>query len=429
MSNNVKTNTIDSNTNLENNIKLNFETTKNINGPIASYRLEGNVGNIKKVLYLFADYHIYESKCKNEISLDINQYIIREFNKINNKEEKITYDFFLETYGFYVGETQKGNTSYLSDLRYTFRRYTNYDSEKNKMTISKFGKKIRLHYIDIRNTLMANGFNMLNIFNTEDIYTIREELYQIFLDAMSFYMLLTQKDIKKISNNSSNLDTMKEKTNLIDLLKNEINMQRKNEYFKSIINKLYNIYENENIKKIIVDSMDIIIENVKIYIEKLKKMYNEIDEFYQNIYAKVYDLNININSDTFYGIPKTEKISKVYKWKLEYLDINNIIVNQMSHLMDYYFIRRFIDKSYITHGITFTGANHTMYTMYILIKKFNFTMTHSTVDKYTMDELNKLIKNTKITNEYDIVPMMVNMLFPDKFNQCSDLSYFPESFL
>ena len=404
---------------------LNFETTRNINGPLATYRLEGYVGNIKKVLYLFADSHVLETKCKNEISLDINQYIIREFNKINNNSDKITYDFFLETFAFNTGETEKSSTSYLQDLRNTFRRYTNFEATTNKMTISKFGKKSRLHYIDIRNNIIFNiifssGPNVKDVMQTRKLYSIRESIYALYLDLMLLYMILTQNDIKTIGENAS--QKMKEKTNLIDLLKTEYNMESSNEYLKSIIKKLNTVYENEYIKKIIVIHLDEIIQNVNLCIVKITKLYEEIDEFIKEIESHYNKLN-----KKNYGIPYIEKLKKLQKWELEYEIIFDSFTKENVYLMDLYFLRRFLDKSYVTNGITFTGAMHSMNVIYMLINKFNFSITDSTVNKHTINDINKMIKNKKdfITD----MDFMYNLLMPNSINQCSDLTNFPELFL
>ncbi len=77
--------------------KDNFENTKKINGPLGAYRMEGIINGQKKVLYLFSDQHVMTHRCQDTVSLDIDQYIVREFNKINNDQETTEYDLFVET--------------------------------------------------------------------------------------------------------------------------------------------------------------------------------------------------------------------------------------------------------------------------------------------------------------------------------------------
>ncbi len=81
------------------------------------------------------------------------------------------------------------------------------------------------------------------------------------------------------------------------------------------------------------------------------------------------------------------------EWMEQY---NNIYIKYMSttsQIMDLYFLRRFLDKSYVTNGIIYTGAYHTMDIIYILINKFDFKLTHSSVNKLSITDLNRNIKN------------------------------------
>jgi hypothetical protein len=67
-----------------------------INGPINVVRLEGQIFNINKIIYIFFDHHsdLYiQTKCNDFISDDIVVYLNKEFSKIKNKY----IDFFMET--------------------------------------------------------------------------------------------------------------------------------------------------------------------------------------------------------------------------------------------------------------------------------------------------------------------------------------------
>ena len=75
-----------------------IENTKNINGPLNVVRLEGEINGINKVLYVFFDWHKHLKRCTDLVNIDVDQYFVREFQKINNND-KIDkhYDLFLET--------------------------------------------------------------------------------------------------------------------------------------------------------------------------------------------------------------------------------------------------------------------------------------------------------------------------------------------
>lgn len=53
-----------------------------INGPINVVRMEGKIGNIKKVVYLFMDRHNdynVQTKCNNPGSIDVQEYFKNSF--------------------------------------------------------------------------------------------------------------------------------------------------------------------------------------------------------------------------------------------------------------------------------------------------------------------------------------------------------------
>ena len=69
----------------------------NINGPVNIIRLEGKINNIKKVLYIFSDFHLKceeQTNCNIDEAVDIDYYLSKTFLELNNLEKNI--DFFLE---------------------------------------------------------------------------------------------------------------------------------------------------------------------------------------------------------------------------------------------------------------------------------------------------------------------------------------------
>jgi hypothetical protein len=408
----------------------NYDNTKNINGPIGAYRLEGKINGIKKILYLFADFHIYEYKCPNDFSLDINQYIVREFSKINNSSDKTEYDFFLEIYPGLIYpssvSTKKASTNYLNDLRYTFEKYINFDEVNNKMVVSKFGEKSRLHYIDIRGNVTNKISFHPHIFldlQSGNIYRIKESIHDILMNMVILLSILSE-----IPPNSMNKQNMT--TTLIDILKNkeisnEFEEKQHTDYFRIIIDKLYRAYTNLDIKQIIVNELSDIVTKSKTGLESLSNLYDKINKFIQ--YYNSMNNNLTFwNGSIDYGVPYMDKLSNVHEWTLEYATIHDAYQTNMANLMDLYFIRRFLDKSYINHGIVFTGAAHTMNIIYMLMNKFGFKLTNSNINKYDIHTTNKMI--AKI-NKNNIHEEMAKILLPDTLTQCTDMSSFPESFL
>lgn len=92
--------------------------------------------------------------------------------------------------------------------------------------------------------------------------------------------------------------------------------------------------------------------------------------------------------------------------------------------MDIYFLRRFLDKDYITNAITYTGSAHSNTYINILVKDFGFKITHASYSKIPdIDELNNIVKRTINSND------LGEYLYPPIQSQCSDVTHFPENFL
>ena len=79
---------------------------KEINGPTNIVRLEGSIGSVKKIIYLFFDTHLEvsgQTECDNIFAKDVQMYFADNFNLIgnisnnnNNNNRSKMVDFFLE---------------------------------------------------------------------------------------------------------------------------------------------------------------------------------------------------------------------------------------------------------------------------------------------------------------------------------------------
>ena len=73
------------------------QNKKYVSGPLNVARLEGEVNGIKKVIYLFMDYHLdiqNQLECSNIYAHHVNTYLLNNFKKL--KDSKKMYDIFLE---------------------------------------------------------------------------------------------------------------------------------------------------------------------------------------------------------------------------------------------------------------------------------------------------------------------------------------------
>ena len=157
-----------------------------------------------------------------------------------------------------------------------------------------------------------------------------------------------------------------------------------------------------------------------------KKLENYIKNFFP--YNKLfYYKDIKKNElfkylDIGYGLPYSQDSSRSNDISIIFNDIAHISLRLFVMIMDIYFLRRFIDKDYVTNAAVYTGSFHSVSYIYVLVKYFNFKITHYSYLRESIDNVTKKIKSAD--NVY-----MINYLFdPDELKQCIDLSTFPDLF-
>lgn len=419
---------------------LNIET-KQINGPVNVLRLEGKINKIKKVIYLFLDIHVglqEQTSCENIFALDIQQYLVKNFLEMNKSDQM--YDFFFEIYPR-MSQKEKSQSPnhpnyrdiYIREIVKVFQKIFSYDATKNKVLSSNIFKNVRLHYMDIRDYFeveirekiyevsdIVDNTPQFTVESLGSIISISEEIkeeFEFILDAMI---------LPKKSKNLSNVRIIRT-WNEIDEQSEKLSQKERDEmtkkYMNYLINKIFISYNNPDIQKKMLKHFDYIksdlesvIDKCNIMIDALKKIGNKY-RYNQNRLTK-------------------DDVSGEYNYNLsphEINDMNNFIVNTwlinseimvdfFTRFMDVYFLRRFLDKDYITNGIAYTGSYHSDVYISILVKDFNFKVTHFSYSKITdLDKLNLEIKKRSILD-------LGELFLPPFFSQCSDVKHFPEGF-
>ena len=72
---------------------------KFVNGPMNTIRLEGKIGNVSKIIYLFMDFHMpvnHQTECDDIRSNDIDKFLIQTFDKSYDINKKKIFDLFVE---------------------------------------------------------------------------------------------------------------------------------------------------------------------------------------------------------------------------------------------------------------------------------------------------------------------------------------------
>lgn len=378
-----------------------------VNGPINVIRLEGKINQINKVIYLFMDFHIpvsNETECSNIFSQDIQTYFLNSFQNLNK-----VCDFFLEmTPSEQQDENLNYKDKYIEEVVKLFKKILKYNKKKN--LVSSYFHNVRIHFIDFRdyyiNSFDNNEHQLYSLVKSFSIDFNPNYLLQINDNLLIFknYFILLSNILKKPSNIKSKL--IKEINNTdVDTI-NYISFKLKNKYNYPFIKKIMNTLIKQNITSIskIISIIDHIIQsNINSY-HTINIPYDTLTEHKNNY---MYNIDPNV----------LETIS--FNLSININSLLNDFTYFFAKLTDIFFLRRFLDKDYITNGIVYTGAAHSINYIYILINYFNFKITNVSYSKIPINQLNK--KNISIKN-------LESFLYPPVLYQCSDLSSFPPNF-
>ena len=118
-----------------------------INGPVNVVRLEGEINGIKKILYVFFDYHINlreQTECESYDSTDIVTYLYKTF-----KSSTKPLDFFFEVKSMEIGKHRimPFKNIYISNISKFYNKSKFDDSTKKNIK-----SNVRFHYLDIRDS-------------------------------------------------------------------------------------------------------------------------------------------------------------------------------------------------------------------------------------------------------------------------------------
>ena len=340
----------------------------NISGPINIVRLEGKIDGINKILYLFFDVHLKETKCKEYDSLDI----VQLFNKFidESKNYNNEWDLFIEN-DINVKESKKVlDKSY---FRGTYiNEITNFFENKFTESVNNLVKRennIRYHFFDIR--------------------------FQINFDI--------------IYNDINNLIYYNyEKNVLIDRLNNIYNLMLNDYNYLKGKNNINKNFKNLNVKNIILNLL-------KVYVEDVKKLLIEFNNIKEDLKKKKYFLIKELNEQGFYEF--NNKIQNILNdFSKRYLEI-------YFKITDLYFLRRFLDKNYIKNGIIYSGNYHCLHIILNLVKLFKFRVSHVSYSSVNLQQTNSVI--SKSNNFKDLI----KILLPKYLIQCSSMKNFPDMFL
>ena len=331
---------------------------ENINGPVNYVRLEGEINSIKKVFYIFMDKHFdleKQTRCNNFDSKDISNYLYRKI-----KKTKTPIDFFMEIRNEQIIQPISNRRGvYIEDAINLFK--SEFSSQNDKVSSAKSNKRVRLHYLDIR-----DFFNLGII-----VQKIKKEIDNILLEIKTDYKpnLLKVLD-KKLVFVENYIRTI---INEIDVsFQNKIdNKNKMNYYLNKIINKYNNTELQQNLNHYLKTSRD---EYYEIFSKLLKEINNKVRQL------------------------KTNNEQNLFEVKVLFDKIFFNIVNLNSKISDIYLLRRILDKNYVTKGIIYSGFSHSINYIDFLVKKYNFKITYI---YYLNGSIKSLDVITDLIKKYD----------------------------
>jgi len=406
---------------------------KFVDGPINVVRLEGTVENVNKVIYLFMDTHLpshIESECEDPRSTPIKKFLSSNFDKLN--KDKKTYDFFLESYPIHTKNIFKYKDIYINQLRNFFGRSLTMDPKKNIVQKSQVFPNIRFHYMDIRDYIYYNKYR--NYFrDTDHLYNVASDLLcnsgklnknalNHFRDSVNIITGNAKFIHDSLFNNKkgdAKIPTIPESINMIS----KTTLEQIDKKMLDLFYKMRNRFNHDDVKNKI---NKIVNTNIKNKFIDFFNQYNKINKLLNDIYKKI-DVEpgklIIYKNEPFYSIPGELTTQYALQIKNEILEFNHIFRNCLVYIVDIYFMRRFLDKDYITNAITYNGSYHSLTYILHLVNDFGFKITHCSYIKGKIDDVMKIIKKTNNHLE------LCKYFFPPYRLQCSDFTNMPELFL
>lgn len=389
-----------------------------INGPLNAVRIEGEVYGIKKVLYIFMDYHNYitkQTKCPSFVSIDFVNYLASEFQNLDNE-----LDFFMEigitNLNYYKSQYKD---RYIDEVAKFFSQTLKIQNNKNIGT--SLGENIRFHWIDIRDVIKNNiNKNLDNIYKYLDeprkyitkIYSALSSSYTYFLNIKKDMIFLSSHFDKTYAQSGGkiNLDIEDYIENITYFFNKLNNSYNHNESYKQISILYKNIYKHYYK---IIDILNNIISQINNYKDKNKEFITDIQT------AK----KLSNSNKVIYGTDYFEDydiINNIYKQTVK---MENHITILFSSIVDMYFLRRFIDKDYVKNAVVYTGLYHSIEYIRILCTRFNMKITHVSYSSHDIDTINNLFTDKDLSHK-----KLSEILVPPNLIQCSDITTFPSKF-
>ena len=406
-----------------------------VNGPINLVRMEGTLDKQRKVFYIFMDLHVpstAQTECTDIRSTHIRNYLVNTFDNLKEQKNAIYRDFFLETFPDQSTLTGNRTDIYLNQMRNMFERIFSFNFKENKVVKPKEFPNVRLHYMDIRpyfTFAVGDPFGMINTIGDTVYSLLNRNVYPADISRIQNGMTILNSQLKVIDTAFFVSKSKKvEKAQVIRQFPGQwINYEDADatKTINYLANKIRNVYKNKNVKKIINDILDSELSGL---FDKYIALHNKLYKFLTDAIPKLnYNMSDRVtykNNYRYFGNTQGAISDDIMQETVKIFDDYAEVTRHIYILvMDLYFLRRALDKDYITNAISYTGAYHSANYIKFLANNFDFKITHAFyAEIQDLKSLNKKINSLDDTN------LVSNLFYPMVFSQCIDVKSFPKDF-
>lgn len=357
-----------------------------IHGPINVVRLESP----SKTLYIFFDYHEdvdKQTQCSSDRAITVKVFLENLFDK----QTAATTDFFLEVDPYLVTTTtshavsmqRRKHENYIRELELWVTEHFHHKQQKRRreaMRSTRF-PNVRLHYIDFR-----------AYFHDVDEETCEDVELDAFCDTME--------------------ETFKE---LVSLLQKRAKKGKRQRFIDKLLTRYKDPSNKLKMTKYIRSNVLGSLETLLSFLSRKKKKILE----WQKVLTGVQDDELFMNRT--YGLTDDFRARAGYKIGSFVRKLSQGWMDILVTLVDLYFVRRLVEKDYISRAILYCGAFHSINVVMILVRYFSFRVTHAYYCSVDIESLNHEI----MYMDSDDPHHLIRLLWPKTAHQCSSVRGMP----